>query len=102
MCDIGNLYEILNFLTQDSLFTHQLPRAAEDAKPWMAESLPWLNGLTLSEVNRENVQERLRHYTEVLGESHELSPVPHATELHRDAIEEAEEMAPGRVISVLP
>jgi hypothetical protein len=100
LCDIGGVYEIANFLAQDSLFTHQLPRAGRDAKPWLLESLPWLGGLTLSEVTPENWRERLTFYSEKYGAAHELSPIPHAAELHRDPLEEAEEMAPGRVLKV--
>ena len=32
LTDIGNLYEILNFMTGDDLMTHQLPRATEACK----------------------------------------------------------------------
>ncbi len=32
-CDMDGIYEILNFLTNDNLFTHQLPGAANEVKP---------------------------------------------------------------------
>lgn len=35
LCDMGQVYEILNFLTNDNLFTHQLPRAFRECKPWL-------------------------------------------------------------------
>src|SRR5579872_4199154 len=70
MCDIGGVYEIANFLAQDSLFTHQLPRAGRDAKPWLLESLPWLSPLTLSEVTPENFRERLGFYSDKYGATH--------------------------------
>lgn len=100
MCDIDGVYEIANFLAQDNLFTHQLPRAGREAKPWLLQSLPWLDGITLEEVNTSNWKERLRFYSETYGESHVLSPIPNAKELHRNALEEAEAMAPGRIIVV--
>lgn len=33
MGDIGGVYEVLNWMTGESLFTHQLPRVSREAKP---------------------------------------------------------------------
>ena len=43
MCDIGKVYELLNFMTGDNLFTHQLPRAAEECRPILFKKYPWLS-----------------------------------------------------------
>jgi len=39
---IDGVYELLNFLTGDNLFTHQLPRAARECEPWMRTQFPQL------------------------------------------------------------
>jgi hypothetical protein len=39
---IGDLYELLNWMTEDNLFTHQLGRAAEECKPVILELYPEL------------------------------------------------------------
>lgn len=39
---IGDLYDILNWMTEDNLFTHQLPRAALECKPWLLRWFPEL------------------------------------------------------------
>lgn len=39
---IGDLYELLNWMTDDELFTHQLPRAANECKPWLLRWFPEL------------------------------------------------------------
>lgn len=39
---IGDLYGILNWLTGDNLFTHQLPRANDASKPWVLQCCPEL------------------------------------------------------------
>ena len=39
---IGDLYEILNHMTEDNLFTHQLPRANKECKPWLLRWFPEL------------------------------------------------------------
>ena len=37
---MGGIYDILNFLTGDSLFTHQLPRALRECAPWLRSQFP--------------------------------------------------------------
>ena len=39
---IDGVYDILNFLTGDDLFTHQLPRASRECEPWMRTQYPYL------------------------------------------------------------
>ncbi len=36
------LYDILNFMTGDDLFTHQLPRACNECRPWLLAQYPEL------------------------------------------------------------
>ena len=37
---MDGIYDILNFMTGDNLFTHQLPRASDECKPWLRTQLP--------------------------------------------------------------
>lgn len=37
---MDGIYDILNFLTDDNLFTHQLPRVCREVAPWMREQYP--------------------------------------------------------------
>jgi hypothetical protein len=39
---MDGIYEILNFLTGDNLFTHQLPRAMRECEPWLKTQYPQL------------------------------------------------------------
>lgn len=39
---MDGVYDILNFMTGDNLFTHQLPRAADECKPWLLRWFPEL------------------------------------------------------------
>ncbi len=39
---IGAVYDILNFLTGDDLYTHQIPRAMTECEPWLATQFPTL------------------------------------------------------------
>lgn len=40
--DVGELYELLNYMTGDNLFTHQLPRAADECAPALLAQHPQL------------------------------------------------------------
>lgn len=42
LCEIGELYDILNFMTGDNLMTHQLPRAARACEPELLRQHPRL------------------------------------------------------------
>ena len=44
---IGDLYELLGWMTGDSPFTHQLPRFSEECKPWL---LRWFPELAMADV----------------------------------------------------
>ncbi len=39
---MDGIYDILNFLTGDSLFTHQLPHASIECEPWLRTQFPRL------------------------------------------------------------
>ncbi len=39
---MDGVYDILNYITGDNLFTHQLPRAARECEPWLAAQYPYL------------------------------------------------------------
>lgn len=41
-CEMEGVYEILNFITGDNLYTHALPRGARFARPFIAEEHPAL------------------------------------------------------------
>jgi len=36
------VYDILNYMTDDNLFTHQLPRACRECEPWLKSQYPRL------------------------------------------------------------
>lgn len=38
---IGGVYEVLNYMTGESLFTHQLPRVGREATPALRAHHPW-------------------------------------------------------------
>lgn len=108
---IGDVYEILNWITNDDLFTHQLPRAGRAAQPWLLECFPELapvNRLlpmldTLLHSERDPVARWLvlvRETVPELKDEYDIAPMPEGW-THIDPMIEAETMVdPGKIIKV--
>jgi hypothetical protein len=101
LCNMGGLYKILNFITDDDLFTHQLPRANESAKPWVLEQYPQLAAINASTVTSENYREFLAAQEAIFGASLQIFPLPKTEWEKKDALAELVEMVgPEKVIVV--
>jgi len=37
--NVEGLYDILNYMTEDNLYTHQLPRAMEECEPYLKKTI---------------------------------------------------------------
>jgi hypothetical protein len=110
------VYEVLNYLTNDNLFTHQLPRAFKECRPWLLHRHPELAQVTDDDHARldaalEGVPDEDKLAVAVawtkeieakLGLSElDLEPIPRDDHDYRNPIEEAEEMVGlGRVVPV--
>ena len=55
LTNIGNVYNILNFMTGDNLYTHQLPRASEQCAPSILALYPELIILGRKAANEVHV-----------------------------------------------
>lgn len=79
---MGDIYEILNFMTGDSLFTHQLPRVRRECKPYLLDQFPQLVVLTDEVMDQWRIdsEETLAPFTEAMvaqyGKYHEVQPIP--------------------------
>lgn len=95
------VYDILNFMTGDNLFTHQLGRASNECRPHLLAQHPKLALVTGDDVTPENHQRWLAVMVETLGEYLEVSPLPeHAHEFIDPMSELAEKVHPDRIIKV--
>ena len=68
---IEGVYDILNHMTADSLFTHQLPRASEQCKPYLLKQFPELADIEVpTDFNgeRERVEVWVMDMAEIYGE----------------------------------
>lgn len=107
LCDMDGVYKILNFLTQDDIFTHAIPRAMRTCKPYLKELLPQFDTpefqLAVGELieclgspaakghARPLIDGWLLKQIEVYGNAFELEPMPSEKWLHIDPMEELQE-----------
>lgn len=91
-CQMEGVYKILNFLTGDNLYTHQLPRAFRACEAWVIEQHPWLKELDESKCNPETVWEWLADAEARFGKMHELQPLPQDRWLSKGPVAELLEM----------
>ena len=121
---MDGIYEILNFLTGDNLFTHQLPRAMNACKPWLRSTVPTLmedspgmperladmdRRIKAVQQDREHIAVAIRDWVEDLRLTLKLPDKLPVYELgsdmhtHIDPIEEARAMVgDDRVLVVSP
>jgi hypothetical protein len=102
---IEGVYDILNFMTGDNLFTHQLPRVWEECRPHLQAQHPQLAAIDASGVNKDNWRAWLDEQVAVYGEMLPVRPVPADAHEQIDPIAEAIAMMGGndhRVLEVWP
>lgn len=105
---VGPVYEILNYLTDDDLFTHQLPRAGRACEghvralcPWTVSPeadalLEWLaKELEQGADAKLAVDGLLAEAEAKWGAWHELTPLPEGAWKYRDPFSELIDMAGG-------
>jgi hypothetical protein len=103
--DIGGVYEVLNFMTGESLFTHQLPRVSREAEPVILALHPEL-AVAVAEaeqVNETNWSEWLAKWTARYGVTITVPTLTIAQHERIDLISElAEKVHPDKIIVVQP
>ncbi len=95
------IYDILNFMTGDNLFTHQLIRATEECRPNLLQQHPQLVEVDAGGVNAENWQQWLGQQAIKYGIELPVEPLPLKNRTIKDPFKELEEMVgPDRIINV--
>jgi hypothetical protein len=86
--------DILNYMTQDNLFTHQLPRAAEECAPWLIRRHPQLAKVQVPDTfeGKDHVDRWLVEQVRLYGEELEVGPIPRDDHEKKDPLTELEEM----------
>lgn len=97
---MGGVYAILNYMTGEHLFTHQLPRARAACAPSLLAQHPQLADADCTGVTPENIAERLAELAARYGERLPVAPLVGGEYAPRDPLAELREMT-GKPIVVI-
>ena len=91
---IDNVYQILNYMTDDNLFTHVLPRACRFCKPFILKQHPQLLEWDIykPQVNTNNWEEMLEKARIMFGDELDIEKAPSGVWSEKNPIEELSEM----------
>lgn len=98
---MDGVYDILNYMTGDNLFTHQIPRASRACKPVLLAQFPQLAAVGATAVTPENFRVWIDDQIVKYGNSFDVRPLDGDNYGSKDPIQEAYElMGPDHVIVV--
>jgi hypothetical protein len=100
LTDIGNVYEILNYMTGESLMTHQLPRVCKECASIILQQYPQLTNINSNNIDTTNWKEFLDGQIERFGNSFEIIPVGLFEHKYIDPIQEAIDLVGEEKISI--
>jgi len=102
---IDCVYDILNFMTSDDLYTHALPRVSQECKPYLLEAHPFLDEISLEDLRGvkdwSKWETRLQALAMQYGEWHEVRPIHFEDHEVIDPIEELQRMKPDAQVIVI-
>lgn len=87
---VDALYDVLNFMTGDNLFTHQLPRAMQECAPDLLRQHPDLASVPVPAefTGEQHVRVWLAEQVERFGEYRDVAPLPAGEHTFIDPIAE--------------
>lgn len=103
LCDFSEVHELLDYMTGDTLFTHQLPRACEAVAPRILEQHPDLAAIVVPEdlSGAEPVAAWMAETTKVYGATRDLTPLVDEDWTQIDPLAEFAMVAPGKPVIVI-
>ncbi|KHE73167.1 hypothetical protein [Halobacillus sp. BBL2006] len=93
--NMEGVYDILNYMTEDSLHTHQIPRALDECQPYIKEQFPEFEEIDLSDVDDSSLLARMEEVEKEYGSYFEVERLPEGK--HERIHPVAEAMMSGRV-----
>lgn len=90
---ITTAYEILNYMTGDDLYTHALPRAAIECRPYLLEQFPFTKEINLDTM-LGTFQEKFERLVQQYGEWHMVRPIHPEDHEVIDPIDELKRIRP--------
>lgn len=98
---IAGVYDVLNYMTGESVYTHQIPRISQEAGPVLIRQHPWLAEIDLSDVIPDSWRERLDTIIAEHGEMITVEPMTDNEHERIDPLSElAEKVHPDKIVIV--
>jgi hypothetical protein len=99
---IAAAYRILNFITKDNLYTHQLPRVCAEVRPYLLKKHPALATVDASGVTPENWRVWMTDQVLAFGEYLEVDQMPAGEHYYIDPVSELVEAGvhPSKIVLV--
>ena len=94
--DMGEMYEFLNWMTGDNLFTHQLVRAMDVCRPYLESKVEWLKGCMDGGTDKDECLALLGKLMAEHGEYIEVPRLPEGVWESRNPMVELFEMMNGK------
>ena len=76
LCSMSQVYEALDWLLDENLFTHQLPRAKRFVEPVILNAHPYLRFIKTSHINPDNAQEEIEIIKRMYPDNIHLNKIP--------------------------
>lgn len=93
LTNIDNVYKILNYMLDDNLFTHQLPRAGRFCQKFVIAEHPQLEDWDYfnEQITTNNWEQYLGKAKAMFGNELEISKVPSGVWTYKEPLDEAQE-----------
>jgi len=100
---VSGVYEILNFMTGDSIYTHQIPRVMRECSPYLLKQFPALAEIDVSGVKQENWAAFMNELSQRYPAEFAVEPLPPGDHYEIDPVSELAEMVhPDKIVVVKP
>ncbi len=80
--------DLLGYMAADKLYTHQLPRVADEACPYLYEQMPWLREISDDGLTADNYEAWIAALVATHGEYHDVRPMHQEDHERIDPVEE--------------
>lgn len=100
---IEGVYDILNHMTGESVYTHQIPRICQEAEPVLLAQHPFLADIEVPEAftGEAHVKEWLAAIVATHGETLPVVPMTKDEHEYREPVSELAEMVhPDKIVTV--
>lgn len=74
--NMEGVYDILNYMTDDNLHTHQIPRVLDEVKPYLIDQFPGFLSIDISDISEDNLINRIELIEKEYGSYFEVERLP--------------------------